>query len=130
MKMTKPLLHGQRSCLLHYRVVAPGIYTANGKGAGVAAAVVQRSSTPNASSLTFSCQTGVALSCLSVPISAGTAADTVYVTLYGTGIRGAKAVKVFVAGQTVPVLYSGAQGQYQGLDQVNIGIPPALAAAG
>jgi uncharacterized protein (TIGR03437 family) len=52
------------------------------------------------------------------------------VTLYASGIRGAQDVQVYVAGQSVPVIFAGAQGQYAGLDQVNITIPRALAGTG
>jgi len=72
----------------------------------------------------------VALSCLSSPISLGAATDIVYVELYGTGIRAAQKVQAFVAGQPVPVPFAGAQGQYQGLDQINISLPRTLAGAG
>jgi uncharacterized protein (TIGR03437 family) len=58
------------------------------------------------------------------------ASGTVYVTLYGTGIQSAQKVQVSVAGQSVPVLYSGAQGQYQGLDQIDITLPSSLTGAG
>jgi uncharacterized protein (TIGR03437 family) len=47
----------------------------------------------------------------------------VYLTLYGTGLRRASAVGVTVAGFRVPVLYSGPQPQFPGLDQVNIELP-------
>jgi uncharacterized protein (TIGR03437 family) len=109
--------------------VSPGLYAANGNGAGTAAAAYVRASAPNAPTFVFNCQTGVALSCLSTPISLG-AADTVYVTLYGTGVRAAQKVQVFVAGQSVPVLYAGAQNQFQGLDQINITLPANLAGTG
>ena len=39
-------------------------------------------------------------------------------------------VQAYVAGQPVTVQYAGAQGQYQGLDQVNIALPASLAGAG
>jgi uncharacterized protein (TIGR03437 family) len=110
--------------------VSPGLYSANGNGAGVAAATYVRASAPNTAALAFSCNASAALSCLSTPISPGAASDTVYVTLYASGIRGAQKVQVFVAGQSVPVLYSGAQGQYQGLDQINITLPASLAGTG
>jgi uncharacterized protein (TIGR03437 family) len=110
--------------------VSPGLYSANSNGAGVALAAYARSSAPAAVALAFSCQGGVALSCLSTPISLGDATDTVYVTLYASGIRGAQNVQVYVAGQPVPVPYAGAQGQYAGVDQVNIAIPRALAGTG
>ena len=110
--------------------VSPGIYSANGNGAGVAAAAYFRASATSAVSLAFTCQTGVALSCLSTPISLGAAADTVYVTLYGTGIRGARNVLAYVAGQPAQVIYAGDQKQYQGLDQINIALPGGLAGVG
>jgi len=110
--------------------VSPGVYSANGNGAGVAAAGYFRASAPNAPALVFSCQQNVALSCLSTPISLGAATDTAYLTLYGSGIRGAQNVQVFVAGQSVKVVYAGAQGQFDGLDQVNISLPHSLAGAG
>jgi uncharacterized protein (TIGR03437 family) len=112
--------------------VSPGLYSVNGNGAGVAAAQAARADASGAVTplAVFSCQSGIALSCLSstLPLSATT--DTLYVSLYGTGIRAAKSVQVFVAGQQVPVLFAGAQGQYQGLDQVNFTIPRALAGTG
>jgi uncharacterized protein (TIGR03437 family) len=110
--------------------VSPGVYSANGNSAGVAAAAYVRTSTPNAPALVFSCSAGVALSCLSTPISLGSATDTVYVTLYASGIRAAQNVQVFVAGQAAPVLYAGTQGQYAGLDQINISLPAGLAGTG
>jgi uncharacterized protein (TIGR03437 family) len=50
--------------------------------------------------------------------------------LYGTGIRGAQVVQAFVAGHQVPLLYAGPQGQFAGLDQVNITLPSSLAGTG
>ncbi len=115
---------------LNVTAVSPGLYSANGNGAGVAAAAYSRASTPGEFALVFDCQTGVGLSCLSTPIPLGPATDTVYVTLYGSGIRGAQKVQVYVAGQPAPVLYAGAQGTYQGLDQINITLPSNLAGTG
>src|SRR5208283_5116103 len=105
--------------------ISPGLYSANGNGAGVAAAVAERVSASDAVTplSAFSCQSGVPLSCLSSPLSLGGSADTVYVSLYGTGIRGAGTVQVYIAGQLVPWQYAGAQNQYQGLDQVNVALP-------
>ena len=126
MRSGAPVLTGT----LNVAAISPGLYAANGNGAGAAAATYQRASAPNSVALTFACQTGAALSCRATPLSLGAADDTVFVTLYASGIRGAQNVQVNVAGQSVPVLYSGAQGAYAGLDQINIGIPRALAATG
>jgi uncharacterized protein (TIGR03437 family) len=111
---------------------SPGLYTANGNGAGVAAALAERipaSGTATPLSV-FSCQTGVALSCLSSALDLGSSTASVYLSLYGTGIRGAGAVQAYMAGQPATVQYSGAQGTYQGLDQVNIIVPASLAGMG
>jgi uncharacterized protein (TIGR03437 family) len=58
--------------------------------------------------------------------------EQLYLLLYGTGIRSfAKAVTARVGGIDVPVLGALAQGQYIGLDQVNIGpLPAPLAGRG
>jgi uncharacterized protein (TIGR03437 family) len=108
------------------------VYSANGNGAGVAAAFAERVSASAAVTpmSVFSCQSGVAVSCLSPPLELGSSTDTVYVSLYATGIRGASTVQAFVAGQPATVQYAGAQGEYQGLDQVNVVIPQTLAGRG
>ena len=110
--------------------VSPGLYSANGNGAGVAAATYVRSSAPGSGGLVFACQANSAFSCRATPISLGAAGDTVYVTLYASGVRGAQNVQVNVAGLSVPVIYVGPQGQYAGLDQINISLSRALAGTG
>ncbi len=110
--------------------VSPGLYSSNGNGAGVAAALagLYPPTGPPTPVAVFSCQSGVALSCLSTPISLANS-GTVYVSLYGTGIRNATTVQAFIAGQPFPVQFA-AQGQYQGLDQVNVALPASLAGMG
>ena len=71
---------------------APGVYSANANGAGVARAYWSDSGTPNRPA--FTCGAGVALSCLSQPIPA-----SVTVQLQGTGLREADQVEAFVAGR-------------------------------
>ena len=115
---------------LDVAAVSPGLYAANGNGAGVAAATYARSSAPGSQALAFACQPNAALSCRATPISLSAAGDTIYVTLYASGVRGAQNVQVNVGGRSVPVLYAGAQGQFAGLDQINISLPSALAGTG
>jgi uncharacterized protein (TIGR03437 family) len=55
--------------------------------------------------------------------------DTLYLLLYGTGI-GTATVTATIGGVNSTVQYSGAQGTYPGLDQVNILIPASLAGKG
>jgi uncharacterized protein (TIGR03437 family) len=111
--------------------VSPGLYTANGNGAGVAAATALRAGSAGNTALPFfSCTPGAPLSCVSTAMSVAASTGTIYVTLYGTGIRGAGVVQAYVAGQSVLVLFAGAQGQFAGLDQVNISLPTSLAGTG
>ncbi|HLK63184.1 MAG TPA: hypothetical protein VKU19_07075 [Bryobacteraceae bacterium] len=112
--------------------VSPGLYSANGNGAGVAAALAERVSVSGAVTplSVFSCQSAVPISCLSSALSLGSTPGAVYVSLYGTGIRGAGTVQVYIAGQPAPLQYAGAQGQYEGLDQVNVALPASLAGMG
>ncbi len=111
--------------------VAPGIFTANGNGAGVIAGAASRVSAAGTTTplALFSCATA-AFSCLETPIPLGSSTDTAYITLYGTGIRGAKSVQAYVAGVSVPVAYAGPQGTFAGLDQINITVPSSLAGTG
>jgi uncharacterized protein (TIGR03437 family) len=55
--------------------------------------------------------------------------DTLYLLLYGTGI-GTATVNATIGGVNSTVQYSGAQGTYPGLDQVNLLIPASLAGKG
>lgn len=74
----------------------------------------------------FDCSSGT---CNTVPIAIDSQ-STVYVSLYGTGIRGGSSVTCTVGNATVPVLYAGPQGEYPRLDQVNISIPASLRSSG
>ncbi len=53
----------------------------------------------------------------------------VYLSLYGSGI-GTASVTATIGGVNASVSYSGPQGTYPGLDQVNLLVPPGLAGKG
>jgi uncharacterized protein (TIGR03437 family) len=83
--------------------VAPALFTQDASGKGLAAANV---------------------------IASG---NTFYVILYGTGIRNRtslSAVSATIGGVNARVEYAGAQGQFVGLDQVNLAVPPQVAGRG
>jgi uncharacterized protein (TIGR03437 family) len=70
---------------------------------------------------------------LETPIAFGGPGDTVYLVLYGTGIRyrsSLSAVSVTVGGSSTVVEYAGLQGTYVGQDQINAVLPQSLAGAG
>jgi len=108
--------------------VAPGLYSANASGQGVAAAWAVPANGNRY--LIFSC--GAApLSCVSSPVDL--TGGPVAVELYGTGIRGRSGlsgVSCSIGGTPAQVLYAGAQGAYAGLDQVNVLLPASLAGRG
>lgn len=110
---------------------APGLYSMNSDGAGVAAAdaFLYTASNQTVNQTVFTCNPPAARSCLAAPLNVGGATDTLYVELYGTGIRGAASVQCLAAGVSVPVLYSGPSAS-AGLDQVNITIPQSLQGTG
>ncbi len=76
---------------------------------------------------------GAAGTCTPVPIDLGDANEQVILLLYGTGIRGRTAldkVRVQIGGADAEVQYAGAQGEYPGLDQVNVKLPRSIASRG
>jgi uncharacterized protein (TIGR03437 family) len=134
-RATVTVLQGSTLALIGSLTIAssaPGLYSMNADGAGVAAAdaFVVTASNQRVTQTVFTCNQPAIRSCLPAPMSAGGATGTLYVELYGTGIRGAASVQCFVGGQSVPVLYAGPVASYAGLDQVNISIPKSLAGTG
>ena len=74
-----------------------------------------------------------ASACVPTPIVVSTPGDTVYLLLFGTGLRNRSSLantSVSIGMQTVVPSYAGAQGGFAGLDQVNLIIPRSLAGAG
>ncbi len=112
--------------------VAPGLFSADGSGKGVAAALAVRASASGAQTPVTVFQCGSS-GCAAVPMNLGVSTDILVVELYGTGIRGRSSLANAVArvgGVPATVAYAAAQGQYDGLDQVNVYIPRSLAGAG
>jgi len=73
--------------------VSPALFSADGSGSGKAAGQVIQSG------------------------------DQVYAVLYGTGIRNARTISATIGGFAATVNYAGPQGQFPGLDQVNLQFP-------
>jgi uncharacterized protein (TIGR03437 family) len=102
----------------------PGLYAADGSGRGTAAAGITYVHADGSTDFNIASNGAIDLS---------RDGDSVFCTLYGTGIRNRTSlgnVSVSIGGLTVPVLYAGAQPSYDGFDQVNFQIPRALAGRG
>ncbi len=114
--------------------VVPGLFSATASGSGLAAAVVLRVKADGTQSYE-----PVAVfderqnKLVARPIDLGPQGEHVFLTLFGTGIRGRSQLSeasVKIGGLSVPALYAGAQGDFAGLDQVNIELPGALRGRG
>jgi uncharacterized protein (TIGR03437 family) len=113
--------------------VAPALFSMNGTGAGVAAALAVRTQAGNPNLQfpipVFQCgQAG----CVATPIQLGVD-QPIFVSFYGTGIRNASSlanVKVTINGVTLPAQYAGPAPGFAGLDQVNVALSLALRGSG
>ena len=112
--------------------VAPGLFTANSNGAGVAAAVVLRVK-PDGAQIYEPVARFDGSKFVSAPIDLGPATDRVFLLLFGTGIRnniGLSGVSARIGDTPCEVQFAGAQGGFAGLDQVNLLLPRSLAGRG
>jgi uncharacterized protein (TIGR03437 family) len=114
--------------------VAPGLFSADASGSGLAAAIAVRVK-PDNSQFTQSIarfdQTQNKF--VAVPIDLDSEGDQVYLALFGTGFRFRSAeanVKARLGGIDLPVTYAGDQRHLIGLDQINVLLPRALVGKG
>jgi uncharacterized protein (TIGR03437 family) len=114
--------------------VAPGLFSANADGRGVAAAVALRINAAGVQThelvTRFDQQQN---RFVAIPLDLGPAGDQVFLMLFGTGLRNRSAlsnVTAKIGGVDAPVSFAGAQGQFVGLDQINIGLPRTLVGRG
>lgn len=117
---------------MQVNAVAPGLFSANSDGKGVAAAQALRVKADGSSSYlpVFQCTPP---GCTSQPIDLGATTDRVFLILYGTGIRNIGTSTDFrcqIGSVDVPVTYVGPQLVFEGLDQLNVEIPQSLRGRG
>ena len=118
---------------VNFQKVAPALFSASGTGSGVAAATGVRVTLPTQVQSpvpVFLCD--AVATCQAIAIDPGVDAP-VYLSFYGTGIRGASslsAVSVKIGDTVVQPTYAGPQVQIPGLDQVNVPLPISLRGSG
>ncbi len=116
--------------------VAPGLFSADASGHGLAAAVVLRIKADGTQVFEPVTRFDPMQSRLvAVPIELSNAAEQVFLLLFGTGFRNfalspTSTPVALIGGLGAEILYAGAQGSLIGLDQVNLRLPRNLAGRG
>jgi uncharacterized protein (TIGR03437 family) len=101
--------------------ISPAIFTADGSGSGLASAEIVRD---HQNQLTTTVVTNTA-----TPFSG----DNLYLVLFGTGFDNVSprdTVEIMFNGQITYPSYIGPQNTFEGLDQINVPLPPSLADEG
>lgn len=114
--------------------VVLALFTADASGHGLAAALILRVKQDGSMSYEPVAMFDPMLNkTVAVPIDFGPEGDQIFLILFGTGIRGRSsdsAVTALIGGSSSQVLYSGAQGDWVGLDQVNVALQRSLIGRG
>jgi uncharacterized protein (TIGR03437 family) len=114
--------------------VTPGLFSADGSGQGLAAAVVQRIHSDGTQGYEPVAQfDSTQQRFVAVPIDLSSPTDQVFLLLFGTGIRfrsGLSAVSATIGPAMIGASFASPSPQFPGLDQVNLLLPPALAGTG
>jgi uncharacterized protein (TIGR03437 family) len=114
--------------------VAPGLFSANSSGQGVALAQVLRVKANGTQSYEPVAQYDSTQNrFVPAPIDLGPATDRLFLVLYGTGLRyrsSLSAVSCAIGGEMCEVLFAGAAPGFAGFDQVNVRLPRSLAGRG
>jgi uncharacterized protein (TIGR03437 family) len=112
--------------LINVVPVSAGLYSIRATGSGSAAGIFIRAS-GGAQSFGYLFDSNLN----PIPVDLGPSGDQIFLSLYGTGFRGASQVKATLGGLDVDIAAFGATGIYQGEDLINIGpIPRSLAGRG
>lgn len=109
--------------------VSPGIFTVKGDGTGVPLATVigVRDDGTTVPFTPYQCSAGA---CTIAPILLPDRLSDLYIVLYGTGIRNYHSIHAALGSLVPEVVYVGAQGQYAGLDQVNLHLKAPVSPSG
>jgi len=114
--------------------VAPGLFTANASGQGLAAALALRIKADGSQSFEPVARFDQTQNkFVAVPIDLGPESDQVFLILFGTGIRlrsSLSAVSAKLGGVDAQATFAGALDGFVGLDQVNARIPRSLIGRG
>jgi uncharacterized protein (TIGR03437 family) len=113
---------------------APGLFSADASGRGLAAAVVLRIKADGTQTFEPVAQFDqMQQRFVAVPIDLGPEGEQVILLLFGTGVRfnsSLAAVTLRLGDTAAPISFAGAQGSFVGLDQINALLPRTLSGRG
>ncbi len=120
--------------MIQISAIAPGLFTANANGQGVAAGVALRLRADGSQSYESIAQFDEAQNqYFPRPLDLGPETEQVFLVLFGTGIRrhgSLSGVIAHIGNAEAQVLYAGEQKDFVGLDQVNLRLPRSLIGRG
>ncbi len=108
--------------------VSPGVFAANASGTGIAAAAAVRIEEDGAQTPLQVLQGAGPIT--GFPIDIGSGERPVVLLLFGTGFRDFSTIQVTIGGVEAEVVGVSAQGEFAGLDQINVVVPSELAGRG
>ena len=114
---------------LQVAAVAPALFAANASGSGLAAAQAVRAAADGSQTIAAVAEYDEAAGRF-VASPVDVSGDGAVLVLYGGGVRFASGVSATVGGEPAEVLFGGPQGQFAGVDQVNVRLSPSLAGRG
>jgi len=127
LRITTP--SGTSTTTIQVTATAPGLFTANATGSGVTVSIAIRVAADGTQSVVDVIDT-TQQPFTERAIDLGPEGEQVVLLLYGTGIRGWSDIRVTIGGQQAQVIGVAPQGEFVGLDQVNVIIPRSLIGAG
>ncbi|MBX3276739.1 MAG: hypothetical protein KF868_01930 [Acidobacteria bacterium] len=120
--------------MIQVAALAPGIFSANANGQGIAAAQIFRIRANGEQVFEEVAQFNPGSGQFEpIPINFGPEGDQIFLVLYGTGFRnnsGTAGATASLGGEASQVLFAGAQGGFVGLDQANLTLSRELAGRG
>jgi len=120
--------------LIEIARVAPGLFSANADGNGLAAAVALRVKTDGSQQFESVARFDESQRrFLAEPVRRATDGEELYLILFGTGFRRASTVRAELGGQPAEVVFAGKQGdssELAGMDQINLRLPKNLRVSG
>lgn len=118
---------------VNIKAVAPGLFSVNSNGQGIVAGVFVRVKADGSQVIEPLARFDASQSKFVGTEIDLNSNDRVYLVLFGTGIKyrsDLSAVQAQVGSLDLPVEYAGAQGEFAGLDQVNLLLPSSLSGSG